>query len=108
MTFWRDRLGLGLAAVVAAGLAALTIVPVLYPAGEPLGYLGGTVLSYEVRVSKLGGTTGTFNLRLDGGEVLQVAATKLLVPGKRVCVRASRRGTMIEGVLVSADHCAQA
>jgi hypothetical protein len=100
----RDVLALGVAALATAGLGALVIVPNVYPLREPLGYLPGTVLAYEFRVTKLS-TGGVFDIRLDMGETLRVPATDGVGPGDRVCLRAVRRGDLIQGTLVALERC---
>lgn len=104
MNFRRDILAIGVAAVVTAGLGALMILPNIYPVREPLGYLAGTVQSYEFHVRKIG-TDGFFDVTLDRGERLRVRATGDLVPGDRTCVRAVRRGDRVEGYLVPLAKC---
>ena len=101
---WRDVMALGVAAVATAGLGALVIMPNVYPAREPLGYLAGTALSYEFRVGKLG-ARGLLEVQLDRGEVLRVRSSGDVVPGDRVCVRAVQRGEVIEGTLAAMNHC---
>lgn len=84
------------------------IFPSVYPYREPLGYVPGSIRSFEVSVTKYGGTTGLFNVRLDQGAELKVTAGDgyaTLVPGDRVCIRATRRGELVEGDLVSMGRC---
>lgn len=104
MIFWRDTLAIGLAIVVTAGLGALMIVPNIYPVPKPLGYVPGTVRSYEFRVSKLS-ARGFFEVSLDRGETLRVRSSGEPVPGDRICVRAVRRGDLVEGYLVPMAKC---
>ena len=109
LSVWRIRLRNGLAltaaALVLAALAALFILPGIYPPRVPLGDLSGQVLSYEVTVTKLGGTRGTFAVRLDRGDVVKVDAREGLVPGMQVCVRAVQHGFRVEGYLVADTNC---
>lgn len=104
MVWWRDVLAISVAAVAVAGLGALVILPNVYPAREPLGYQPGTALSYEFRVSTLS-AKGVLEVQLDRGEVLRVRSSGVVVPGDRVCVRAMRRGDLIEGYLVQMAQC---
>ena len=101
----RDGLAIGVAALATAALGAFFIFPAVYPTHTPLGYLPGQILSYEVSVTKLGGTRGIFAVRLDRGETVRVKAEDTLVPGDRVCVRAVQRGDLIQGFLVPAARC---
>lgn len=105
MVLWRDILALGGAVAVTAAMGAVFILPAVYPQAERLGYLSGTVGHYEVTVTKYGGTRGTFEVRLDQGAVVRVAAQESLVPGARVCVRAVQRGARVEGHLVAMERC---
>jgi hypothetical protein len=100
----RDILALGVAAVATAGLGALVILPNVYPAREPLGYLPGTALSYEIRVGKVS-TRRLLDVKLDRGEVVRGGAAGGVVPGDRVCVRAMRRGDLVDGHLVQMAQC---
>lgn len=104
MIFWRDVMAIGVAAGATAALGAWFILPNIYPAREPLGYVAGTIQSYEIRVGKLS-ARGTFDVRLDRGEMVRVIASDVLPPGERVCLRASRRGELVEGDLVPMKHC---
>jgi hypothetical protein len=106
--FWRDHLAIGAAAIATAVLAALVVVPAFYPKREPLGYLPGTILSYEFRVTKLG-TRGIFDVRLDRGDKITLTAggaAAAMVPGDRVCIRALQRGDLVQGYMVPMDRCA--
>jgi hypothetical protein len=104
MIFWRDILAIGVATVVTAGLGALVIIPNVYPVQEPLGYLAGTVQSYEFRVGKIS-ARGYFDVKLDRGETMRVRSSGESVPGDRICVRAVRRGDLVEGYLVPMAKC---
>jgi hypothetical protein len=106
MIFWRDVAVLSAFAIVTLGVSALIVRSYHNSPSEPLGYLHGTVLSYAVVITEEGGTRGFFDLSLDRGEDLRVRATGQLVPGDRVCVRAVRRGKLVEGHLVPLDRCA--
>jgi len=97
-------MGIGVAALATAALGAWFILPNVYPARERLGFVAGTIQSYDIRVGKLS-TSRTFNVRLDGGEIVRVPATEVLSPGERVCLRASRRGNLVEGRLAAKAHC---
>jgi hypothetical protein len=103
----RDTVALGVAALAVAVLGGLFILPAVYPPRVAIGYVEGTILSYEVRTTMYRGTRGRFELRLDRGEVIRVDARDGLVPGDRVCVRAVQRSEVIEGMLVAPDRCAR-
>lgn len=103
--FARDTLALGAAAVAVATLGGIFILPAVYPTRVPIGYVAGTIRSYEVRTAKYGGTGGRFEVQMDRGEVMRVPARDGLVPGDRVCVRAVQRGDVVEGMLVAVDRC---
>jgi hypothetical protein len=64
-----------------------------------------TILSFEVRTTKYGGTRGRFAVHLDRGEVIRVSASGGLAPGERVRIRGVQWGGVIEGVLVAMDRC---
>ena len=87
------------------GLAALMIVPAIYPQRVVLGYVPGTILSYEVQTTRYGGTHGQFEVKLYRGEAMRLAARDGLMPGERACIRAVQRGELIEGMLVAMDRC---
>lgn len=101
----RDILALFAAAVVTAGLAAITILPGVYPARVPLGYILGTVEAYEFTASKYGGARGILDIHLDRGESIRLQDTGGYGPGDRVCVRATMRGNLIEGYLIGLRNC---
>jgi hypothetical protein len=101
----KDILALLAAAIMTAGLAAITILPGVYPARAPLGYVLGTVQAYEFKASKYGGARGVLDIRLDRGERISLRDTGGQVPGDRVCIRATLRGDLIEGYLVSMRDC---
>ena len=101
----RDAFALGVAAVAVAALGGLFILPAVYPTRVQIGYVAGTILSYEVRTTKYGGTRGSFNVQLDRGEVMRLPARNELVPGDRACIRAVQRGELIEGMLVAMERC---
>ncbi len=105
MNFARDALALGVAAVAVAVPGGLFILPAIYPTRLPIGYVAGTILSYEVRTTMYGGTRGRFEVQLDRGEEVRVPASGELVPGARVCIRAVQRGEVIEGFLVAMHRC---
>lgn len=105
MIFWKDVLAWATAAVATAGLGAIVILPAVYPAREVLGYLPGVVQSYELFVGPVS-ARGFLDVRLDNGSDMRVRAAAALAPGEKVCVRAVRRGTLIEGHLVPMDRCA--
>lgn len=104
VTVWRDVLAVGLAVLVAAALGALVILPQVYPKREVLGYLAGTAQSYEFRATKLR-SGGFLDVTLDRGETIRLRASGDIVPGDRICVRATLRGSLIEGYLVAMDRC---
>jgi hypothetical protein len=107
VNLWRDYLAIAVAAVATAGLAAAVIIPAVYPEREALGYLPGTILSYEFRVTKLG-TQGLFDVRLDRGDELALTVGSMaaeLFPGDRVCIRAMQRGDLVQGYIVPMDRC---
>lgn len=101
---WRDVPAIGLAALVVAALGALVILPQVYPKRELLGYLAGTAQSYEFRATKLG-SGGYLDVTLDRGETIRLQSSGEIVPRDRVCVRATRRGSLIEGYLVAMERC---
>ncbi len=105
MIVWRDLLAIGLAVLVAAALGALVILPQVYPKREALGYLPGRAQSYEFVAGKLR-SGGFLNVVLDRGETIRLRSSGDTVSGDRVCVRATRRGTLIEGYLVAMERCA--
>ncbi|WP_146037978.1 hypothetical protein [Tabrizicola aquatica] len=95
-----------MAAAATLVLAALFILPAVYPPRQPLGYVAGTILSYAVRVTTYGGARSSFEVRLDRGETSTVAAAgPARVPGVRVCSRAVQRGHLGLGHLPG-DRCA--
>jgi hypothetical protein len=100
-----DILALAFAAIVTAGLAAFTILPGSYPPRAPLGDVPGTVEAYALRVTKLGGTRGLLRVRLDRGEAIKVQDTGGQIPANRVCIRAVKRGDLIEGYVVDMSRC---
>lgn len=101
----RDGLALVVARIAAGAHGGLFILPAVYRKRLAPGDLSGTILSYEVRVSKYGGTWGSFAVWLDREEALRVAAQDGPVPGDRVCIRAVQRGDMVEGFLVAMERC---
>ena len=104
MIQWRDLLAIGVAGLATASVAALWIVPAVYPTHESLGYQTGTVLSYEFRVDSYR-ARGMLEVQLDRGETVRVPAEVALVPGDRACIRALRRGDLVEGWVVPLDRC---
>jgi hypothetical protein len=104
MIFWKDVLARATAAVATAGLGAIVILPAVYPAREAVGYLPGVVQSYELRVGSVS-AQGFLAVRLDQGTDMRVRAAAALAPGEKVCVRAVRRGSLIDGHLVPMDRC---
>lgn len=102
---WRDGLALGVGGITMGALGGVFVMLAVFPERVPLGYLAGTILSYEVTVTKLGGTQGVFAVGLDRGESLTVAADGPWVPGDRVCVRAVLRGSVVAGFLVAPARC---
>ena len=105
MIVWRDVLAIGLAVLVAAALGAQVILPQVYPKREALGYLPGTAQSDEFAAGKLS-SGGFLNVMLDRGETIRLRSSGDTVSGDRVCVRATRRGTLTEGYLVAMERCA--
>lgn len=101
----RDNMTLAGLIILTASLSALAIRSHHLSASEPPAYLTGSVLAYEVTVTKGGGTRGYFMVRLDRGEVVRVAAQAGVAPGMRVCVRAVKRGERINGFLVADSKC---
>lgn len=97
-------LAISLAVLVAAALGALVILPQVYPKREALGYLPGTAQSDEFAAGKLS-SGGFLNVMLTGRDD-PAAVSGDTVSGDRVCARATRRGTLIEGYLVAMERCA--
>jgi hypothetical protein len=105
MILCRDILAFGAAPAATAAMGGLFILPAVYPPRVPLGYLAGTVAGYDPTTTRYGGMRGTYEVRLERGEVVCAAARDTLVPGDRVCLRATQRRAMIEGFVVAMTHC---
>ena len=107
MVFLKDLFVLGGAAILAVGLGGVFIFRGAYVPTTQIGYLRGTILSYEVVVTKSGMAT-YFHLQLDTGDTVRVASGQrdaTSIPGDRVCIRASKEGNLVQGWLVADEKC---
>lgn len=89
--------------VATAALSALVILPQVYSKREALRCPAGAALAYEFRARKLG-SGGLLDVELDWGETIRRRSERVREPGDRICVRATRRGTLIEGYLVAMER----